>query len=295
MIQEQWQNYLDAAPADPQPTRGDPTLPPGGGVAWLAELAAVRFTGPDVRKFLQGYLTCDTGDFQPGILTPAALCNLKGRVVMNGWCTVEDQDVLLILHRSLADDLGIFLRAYLMFSKTRLTRLEALVFGALDLAEQAPGLVMDPRRRLILCGDVDEAQRLWESTPHLAEEAWLEALTADRIPLVSKPVSEMFLPQMLNLESLGAIDFAKGCYLGQEVVARAQHRGQVKRRLAQLTWHGNAPPAVGAEIVDGSQRPVGVVVQSAATRSGGGLLLAVLQQEPTPPLLQGETRLDLSP
>jgi tRNA-modifying protein YgfZ len=291
MIQEQWQTYLTGA-ADQAPPQDDTEERSGGGIACLADLTAVRFTGPDVRKFLQGYLTCDINDLQPGVLTPAALCNLKGRVVMNGWCTAEHQDIVLVLHRSLAEDLGAFLRAYLMFSKTRLTLPEVLIFGSLDRSEPAHGLVIDERRRLFLCDDLAEAKRLWEAAPHLPEQAWLAALTADGIPLVSKPVSQTFLPQMLNLESLGAIDFAKGCYLGQEVVARAQHRGQVKRRLARLAWTGNEAPAAGAEILDGHQRPAGVVVQSAATSADGGVLLAVLQQEAAPPLLQGAVRLE---
>jgi len=291
MIHEQWQTYLrDAAgQAPPQTAAADPG---GPGIACLTGLTAVRFSGPDVRKFLQGYLTCDTNRLEPGVLTPTALCNLKGRVVLNGWCTAQDQDVVLALHATLVDDLGTFLRAYLTFSKTRLLRIEALVFGGLDLPEPAQGLIMDQRRRLFLCEDLADAMRLWEGTMHLTEQAWLASLTADGIPLVSKPVSQAFLPQMLNLETLGAIDFAKGCYLGQEVVARAQHRGQVKRRLLQLSWTGDAAPAPGGEIVDGKQRPAGVVIQSAATTPGGGVLLAVLQQEAMPPLFQGAARLE---
>jgi tRNA-modifying protein YgfZ len=309
MIHEQWQSYLSASSLDP-PSARQP-VPPSG-IAYLPDLAVVRFAGADARKFLQGYLTCDTDLLTDGVLTPAALCNLKGRVVMNGWCAPAGQDVLLVLHRSLVDDLAAFLRAYLMFSKTTLVRPEVLVIGALDLWQPAPAgdsfgdrpgetdptarpqpqFTVDARRRLFFYDDLADAQALWEALPHLSAEVWLAALTADGIPLVSQPVSQMFLPQMLNLEALGAIDFTKGCYLGQEVVARAQHRGQVKRRLARLTWSGTEAPAAGAEVIDGRQRTVGVVVQSATDAHHAGPLLAVLQQEATPPLLHGATRLE---
>jgi tRNA-modifying protein YgfZ len=283
MIHEQWQTYLTAADGARAPA----------GIAYLPEIAVARFAGADARAFLQGYLTCDTEQLSPGYLTPTALCNLKGRVVMNGWCTAADQDVILLLHQSLMDDLKTFLRAYLMFSKTKLAdqRDEVLVFGSLDLSARPQGLTLDGRRQLFLCDRLEAARELWEALPHLPDQAWLAALTADGIPLISQAVSQKFLPQMLNLEALGAIDFTKGCYLGQEVVARAQHRGQVKRRLAHLTWSG-AQPAAGADVTDDRHLSVGTVVQSAQDSPHGGPLLAVLQQQAQPPLWQGESQLE---
>ncbi|MFU8815022.1 MAG: YgfZ/GcvT domain-containing protein [Pseudomonadales bacterium] len=286
MIHQQWQTYMAAAPAERA----------AAGIAYLPDLAVARFAGADARAFLQGYLTCDTDELSAGYLTPTALCNLKGRVVINGWCVLADQDVLLLLHRSLVDELKTFLRAYLMFSKTKLVdqQDELLVLGGLDLPPTTAGLTLDTRRRLFLCERLDDARQLWETLPHLPDQAWLAALTADGIPLVSQPVSQAFLPQMLNLEALGAIDFTKGCYLGQEVVARAQHRGQVKRRLTHLTWSGTQPPEPGAEITDGRHRAVGTVVQSAAASAQSGPLLAVLQQGAEPPLRHGDSVLEPS-
>ena len=82
---------------------------------------------------------------------------------------------------------------------------------------------------------------------------------------------------MLGLEELGAVSFTKGCYLGQEVVARAQHRGQVKRRLSVLDWQGDQP-SVGAAIL-GDGRQVGTVVAAtrAADGADAGKALGVLQ------------------
>jgi tRNA-modifying protein YgfZ len=298
MIREHWQSWLTkgAAPGtDADPDRSGPAesaMQHESGIAYLPDLAVVRFTGADARKFLQGYLTCDVEKLTEGALTHTALCNLKGRVVMNGWCAPADHDVLLVLHNSLVDDLAAFLRAYLMFSKTRLVRPEVLVLGTLDRPDASGALKLDERRRLYLCDSVAEAQRIWGCLPHLSPEAWLTALTLDGIPLVSQPVSQTFLPQMLNLQTLGAVDFGKGCYLGQEVVARAQHRGQVKRQLARLLWTGAEAPTPGAEITDPRQRTVGVVVQSVAGSVGSGTLLAVLQQDAQAPLLHGATRLE---
>lgn len=284
MIHEQWQQSLTDAPS----------ADAAAGLAYLPELTVVRFQGADVDRFLQGYLTCDTADLTPGQLTPTALCSLKGRVVMNGWCTpLEDQEaVLMVLHESLSARLGEFLRAYLQFSRTRLEDhgSDTLVLGSLD-RDIDGGLVLDARRRLFLCADLSEARTLWDAHPHVAGEAWLASLTADGLPLVSAPVSERFLPQMLDLERLGAVDFEKGCYLGQEVVARAQHRGQVKRRLTRLVWRGAAPPPPGAEVTDEAGKVLGNIVQAARTESEGGPALAVLSREIPHVLLQGDVRL----
>ncbi len=290
MIHQHWEQFLQGA--------DDRTSAPPG-MAYLPELAAMRFEGPDVRKFLQGYLTCDTDELQAGHLTPTALCNLKGRVVMNGWCAPAGDDdtapaVTLILHASLVARLQRFLEAYLKFSRTRVLdqRSDTLVLGTLDLAP-GDGLVMDARRALHPVQDLEQAKALWARHPHLTAAAWHASLTADGIPLLCDTVSEAFLPQMLDLQNLGAINFDKGCYLGQEVVARAQHRGQVKRRLARLAWRGDTPPAAGSEVTDGAGKPQGMVLQT--TTDGSGLLLAVLSRDAPAALRQGDTVLSPVP
>ncbi len=273
MIHQQWQTYLQRQPA------ASADGPAVTGIAYLPELAVVRFHGSDARSFLQGYLTCDLDTLSTGALTPTALCNLKGRVVMNGWCTAHgDQDVLLVLHASLVERLQVFLRPYLAFSRTRLENRhpETLVLAGLTLPDEAGGLVLDTRRRLFPVDDLERAREIWAQHPHISDQAWLAALTRDGIPLVTEAVSEAFLPQMLNLDALGAVSFDKGCYLGQEVVARAQHRGQVKRRLAVLTWRGPNAPSPGTDITADDGRAVGVVLQSAVADADTGPLLAVV-------------------
>lgn len=285
MIHEAWQQYLARTARAPAS---------GAGIGWIEELAVVRFEGRNARSFLQGYLTCDTSELGEGVARFTALCNLKGRVVMNGWCAADgDENVLLVLHTSLVDALAEFLTRYLRFSRnTSLVDLRdrALVLGGLDLGDHAGGLAIDQRRTLFPVTGVAEAQTWWEGHPHLPPGAWLASLAEDGVPLVSAAVSETFLPQMLDLQTLGAVDFEKGCYLGQEVVARAQHRGQVKRRLVRLHWEGAAAPAPGAEIADEQGKAHGTVVQSAG-RSGSGPLLAVLHEAAPEGLRQGDVHL----
>jgi folate-binding protein YgfZ len=99
----------------------------------------------------------------------------------------------------------------------------------------------------------------------VAESRWaLEEIRAGR-PLITAATQDQFVPQMVNLEKLGGVDFQKGCYPGQEIVARAQYRGQVKRRMVRL------PAPAGAELRPGQAFNGGIVVDSA-----GGELLAVM-------------------
>ncbi|HET7364614.1 MAG TPA: hypothetical protein VFJ70_13690, partial [Burkholderiales bacterium] len=121
-----------------------------------------------------------------------------------------------------------------------------------------------PRRYLQL----GPAAELREA-PNADEVQWtLQEIRAGR-PLITLATQDQFVPQMVNFETLGAVDFQKGCYPGQEIVARAQYRGQVKRRMV----HTRAP--AGVALAPGQEFNGGTVVDAAPTE-GGTELLAVL-------------------
>lgn len=285
MIKEQWQAYLANSDDAPMAQRG---------VCYLPELSVVQFHGADVVAFLQGYLSCNTAGLVSHRLTPAAICNLQGRVVLNGWCHRSlDQDVAavnMIMHESVVDRLGDFLRPYLAFSKTRMISLrdEALVLGSNDAQEFPGAMPMDDQRWMMEVHTLKQAQAAWRAFPQMRTEAWRAGLIESDIPLVTLATSEAFLPQMLGLVALGAVDFDKGCYLGQEVVARAQHRGAVKRALTRLRWDGS-PPTAGDQLRDGSDRAAGTVINSAATSERAGVCLAVMSENTPDPWHHGQT------
>jgi tRNA-modifying protein YgfZ len=106
---------------------------------------------------------------------------------------------------------------------------------------------------------------------------WLDI--ARGLPWVTGSTQEAFVPQMLNLEILGAINFKKGCYPGQEIVARAQYRGEVKRRLRLARVQSDAAPVPGQELFSDDQvkQSTGTVVNAAPAPAGGFDLLAVMQ------------------
>jgi folate-binding protein YgfZ len=181
--------------------------------------------------------------------------------------------VILIIHRSLLESVMGFFKAYVMFSKTELADLSdsTLVLGCFgvagDHASSELELAVDADHRLILVRELDAAQTLWEQRPHGPAAGFRLGLIRAGIPLISAPTSAAFLPQMLDLERLGAVNFAKGCYLGQEVVARAQHRGEVKRRLQQLHWSGPTAPEAGAQFGTPTDpaRTLGTIINSVTT------------------------------
>ena len=245
----------------------------------LDDVGLLRFEGPDVIAFLQGYLTSDATELgdDPKF---TAICNIRGRAVCTGYAWLDGQAVFLALHRSLCDTVQDFLRPYLVFSRTRLSDASssAVVLGALgDVQQVAPGLPsarrLDDARRLLLmppdaaaAGPAPDARVHWDLALIERREVWLTADTSGR-----------FLPQMIGLDRIGAVSFLKGCYLGQEVVARAQHLGEVKRRLAALDWSG-VPPFPGTE-VQAAGRSAGTVVAVAESESvEGGRALAVLRE-----------------
>jgi folate-binding protein YgfZ len=285
MIHQTWQSFLQRTAAH------EPAAPtaPVTGITYLPALTGVAFDGTDVRRFLQGYLTCDTQQLTADQAQPAAFCNLKGRVIANGWCLAPGPDrVLMIMDRSLFEPLNQLLQVYLRFSRTGIADLHDthLIFGAVGLAPLPGSIRLDSTRQLCVYDSVEAARALWLAHPRLPASAWMALLISDGIPLLCAATSNAFLPQMLDLPALGAIDFNKGCYLGQEVVARAQHRGEVKRHLLKLQWQGDTPPAAGTSLEDAGGRARGMVIQTTGA-TGKGLALAVVQDATDMPLRGG--------
>ena len=244
--------------------------------AHLDDLASLNFDGPDMVDFLQGYLTTDAAalDVEPRF---TAMCNIKGRVVCTGYAWLEGSTATLLLHRSLRPVVLEFLRPYLAFSRTSVADGSASILGGLGPGDAASHVKrLDPDRHLLVVEDPSLVEEL-RSSASLDTSAWDRATIERREVWLQAETSGAFLPQMLGLDELGAVSFTKGCYLGQEVVARAQHRGRVKRRLSVLGWQG-VQPSVGAVIM-ASERQVGTVVAAAQASEDAvaGTALGVLQ------------------
>ena len=270
------------------------------GALQLQDLGLLCFKGQDAAGFLQGYLTTDTNalDAAP---TFTAMCNIKGRAVLTGYVWRQEQHIMLLLHRTLCAIALDFLRPYLAFSKTQAATVSDGVIGAIGLNLGPPALTLDERRQVLIAepggGSAAGVAGFGLPTNPLAKapplplEEWRQAAVERREVWLEAATSGAFLPQMLALDQLGAVSFTKGCYLGQEVIARAQHKGEVKRCLTSLRWSG-AAPAVGDKILDGSGRGLGVTVAVAVSKARGrdrasgeqaGTALAVIARGNKPP------------
>lgn len=233
----------------------------------VRHLAQLDFAGPDAAAFLQGYLTADLDRLEPGRARPMALCNLKGRVIANGWAAGEASRVHLLVHASVAATLAHELGKYLLFAKSKLE--EAPVGLRLSPDKSPDAVELPPVGYFATAAASDEGHA-----------AFGDVCVDTGFVLVTEAITASFLPQMIGLTDVGAVDFAKGCYLGQEVVARAEHRGQVKQRLRRYRFDGS-PPSVGADVMDGSKK-IGTVAAV-----GAGIVLAPVRSDASPVVADG--------
>ena len=266
------------------------------GIARLTHLGVIRVQGEDTVKFLQGQLTQDFAMLKPSEARLAAFCSAKGRMQASfiGLSPGGD-DILLVCSRDILAPTLKRLSMFVMRAKAKLTDAthEVALYG---LAGDAALAFFDESAPVWAKADVGAAHvvKLYpaDSTPRalwlaaLAEPApegqpmsldlWHWGEVRSGIATITAPIVEAFVPQMLNYESVGGVNFKKGCYPGQEVVARSQFRGTLKRR--GYLGHSDAAPAVGQEIYpDGNDQPAGIVAQVATAPSGGYDFIASLQ------------------
>ncbi|WP_397451606.1 YgfZ/GcvT domain-containing protein [Pseudomonas sp. NA-150] len=268
----------------------------------LSHEGVLAVRGPDASKFLQGQLTCNLNYLNDTTATLGARCTQKGRMQSSFRILLEGDGCLLAMASELIEPQLADLKKYAVFSKSKLTDESAgwvrfgvdhgdaalLALGldlppASDAAVRANGLIairVSPNRaELWLAADQADSVRA-SLAAYLTEGSlnnWLLGQIRAGIGQVMPSTRETFIPQMLNLQAVGGVSFKKGCYTGQEIVARMQYLGKLKRRLYRLTLAGTEAPEPGVELfspVHGSA--VGEVV-IAANSSDGIELLAVLQ------------------
>lgn len=262
---------LKASPARPSVTE-------------LSDLGAIRVQGRDAVRFLQGQLSNDIEKLAPQRALLAGLHNPHGRVIALlrlAWLAADD--ILALLPRELAAVVVAKLSKFVLRAKVTITddsanwRVAGLS-GAMVSAQrgepQPLALSIDtsyPRWWLVTAAN----QPLqWAEHAAVDREAWRRLDIAAGLPQVYGATSEAFVAQMLNLDRLDAIDFDKGCYTGQEIIARAHYRGQVKRRMQH--FHSAAFEHLAAG--DAGQLPDGrpfKVVEAVSGEHGGYDFLAV--------------------
>lgn len=258
----------------------------------LTSLAAIQVAGPDARSFLQGQLSNDLLRLTPQQCLLAACNSPQGRVQAVLRLLERDDGILLILPNDLLEQTLLRLKKYLLRAKATVTdSTPALEFFAAAeqavLAQELPA--PPPEQAHIHHRGVDVLRWRPGEDRYLilknaaakepagaadADEAWRLADIRAGLPQVFPMTHELFVAQMLNLDLLDGIAFDKGCYTGQEIIARTHYRGAIKRRMFRFRA-SSTPPAAGIRILT-AEAHVGDVVMSAAT-DGGCELLAVIQ------------------
>jgi len=290
----------------------------------LGALGALRVAGADARGFLQGQLSNDLTRLSAERSLLAGYHNPQGRVIaLLRLVQLAPEEVLALMPRELVTTVAQRLRKFVLRAQVTLADESALwsVSGLLGIAggcaDAVPWAVALPSgadRAAQIEGSIAvslgaTAQRwlivspsgqpaLGQGLPQSAPREWQRIAIACGEPQVYAATSEHFVAQMLNLDVLGAIDFDKGCYTGQEVIARAHYRGRVKRRLQRFLTRSPARLAAGDAGVLGDDRPL-EVVEAVERADGRCEFLAVTAlggtsgELPTP--ASGSAALDVEP
>jgi folate-binding protein YgfZ len=290
-------NQILAIPAEP-PSRAALAA---GFVAPVTDLGLIAFTGDDSASFLHSQLTNDIEHLGADDVRLAGYCSPKGRLLASFLVWRDEQSIYLQLARDIQPAIQKRLQMFVLRAKTKPADVtqqrvalglggalaEAVLQTWFDALPAAPYTKLEhPLGTLLRVADAFGSPRyLWLATPETAgtvaaeladrlvvggNEAWRLSDIHAGVPLVAAATQEQFVPQMINFELLGGVNFKKGCYPGQEIVARSQYLGKLKRRTALVAIDdpGIAPGSEVFAPADPGQ-PCGMVVNVARNGAGG--------------------------
>ena len=265
------------------------------GVCALTHFGVIRVAGEDAVKFLQGQLTQDVALMSLSEAHLAAFCNAKGRMQASFVVFKRSpQEILLVCSCDILEQTRKRLAMFVMRAKAVVSDassdflLYGLVGDAIKTIASSPRISCpepqiwqkydtDTAHLVFLYPAAGQPRALWcapagtpvPDGPALVPDVWTWLEVQSGIAMITQPIFEAFVPQMLNYESVGGVSFKKGCYPGQEIVARSQFRGTLKRRAYLV--HGSAEAKVGQEVflaLDAEQ-PCGLVAACAPNPGGG--------------------------
>lgn len=269
-----------------------PAIAPTTSATALRSLGVIRAQGEDAAKFLHGQLTQDFSLLGLSEARLAGFCSAKGRLLASfvGFKRAHD-DILLVCSRDVLPATLKRLSMFVLRAKVKLSDAsDAFQLWGLSGTDAAArpwskADSVDGSQTVVLYPSTGLGRALWVAPTDMAAPAllsvdaarwdWLDVMSG--IAPVSQPIVEAFVPQMLNYESVGGVNFKKGCYPGQEVVARSQFRGTLKRRAFVVQASGAL--AAGQEIFarGDDEQPVGIVVQAAHSPQGKAEAIVSLQ------------------
>lgn len=205
----------------------------------LNNFALLEFEGPDTRNFLQGQLSCDTEKLATGSWVWGGYLTPKGRLLATFVTLGLAEDKIgLLLDQSLIPVLETTLKRYLLRAKTKITTNPAKWGGSLDTKE-APNTVTSTPDNLTV--NFNNMSMTTQPQDRKDNSAWWGHCVQQGYPWLSHELQEELTVHHASLDLIQGVDFDKGCYVGQEIVIRAHHRGAIKKRLYIATGTGTTP------------------------------------------------------
>ena len=258
----------------------------------LSRFSVLEISGEDAESFLQAQLSSDVSSLKPGNWQRSAWCNIKGRVIATFLIYRSDSHFLLLVEHEQCESISKRLQMFVLRAKVSITDQSGIL---VRLGLSASGQILDevggdklvvmplegnPQRAIVIC-PAEAAIALWQSMssvlPHASPDAWALKDIRAGLPWVGVEGSEEFLPQSLNLDLLGGLSFDKGCYPGQEIVARMHFRGKLKQRLFVARVSSSKDISSGDKIYSSSaQQHVGQIVNRCKNRAGQYEILIAL-------------------
>ena len=317
-MNQNWQSFLLAEGATidgdgilhfPKQTLSDDWINSTPVLFDLSGVAALRVSGKDAEAFLQSQFSNDINRVRTEqICQLNAYCNPKGRTIALTRVFSLGDDFILMVPCCLVDAVVKRLRMFVMRSKVTIDQDTNLVMTGIagteskqllqNLDFDTPGTVGQvihsreltliqvpgPTSRFISIGEFDAVANTWQqlksAVPLAGPREWalLDLLSGQ--PNIFSETSELFVPQMLNLDHIDGISFEKGCYPGQEIVARMHYLGKPKRRMILAKVETSSPPNLGDDLYDETRtQSAGKVVDAQRMPTGELALLAVIQIE----------------
>ena len=270
--------------------------------------AQLQVSGPDTQKFLQGQCTCDLNRLESVEFLLGAHCTHKGR--MNSSFVIAplaSGAMGLQVHSGIIDHALASLKKYIVFSKAEIAVADNMgsvyltgpdaenILRELGLTAPSPGkfyqsdqitVLQHAQHQFEIWSREETLLGLCQSAPVLTAENYVDLLNIRRgIGEVRAETIEEFIPQDLNFQLTGGVSFSKGCYTGQEIIARMHYKGKIKKHMYRGVADAGNPPAPATPIVDGADKNVGKIVFAAHNENRQAVFLALVNDDAT----EGET------
>lgn len=303
-MNSQWQQFLTSTQTTESDTTSSDTM-----LCDLSQIAIICVSGEDAISFLQGQLTNDIKEINNNQYQLSGYCTPKGRLLAIFRIFKHEDKIILLLPQEISESIFKRLKMYVMRSKVSLELIEdqyhllglygsqvqsllkhqQLDFKVADttITYHTPYTILSlpgEQTRAIVLSETKNIISLWQLLAPQCQikntDFWRQLDISSGQPNIYSRTSEAFVPQMTNLGFINAINFTKGCYTGQEIVARMQYLGKLKRKMYLANIKTNQPVQPGDSLSSKnsqSQQGVGKIVDAIRTDESGYDVLAVIE------------------